>query len=176
MVTFYAGQRVTAAQLEALVDYTTRIDKVADETVSASTTFQDDDEIVFTGLLAGSTYELTGTAIYSGTTGGGLKIQWSWPAGSSGYFSYGAQGIHDAWADGGPTQRDVQCLAGSKNISSPSDYTWWGSSTPQCRSIQWHARMVLGVSGTLTMQWAQFTASGSTVMKKGTWFALKKLT
>jgi hypothetical protein len=174
MVTFYAGQKVTAAQLEALVDYTTRIEKAADETVSASTTMQDDNEIVFTGLTSGSTYELTGTLIYTGATTGGIKCQWTWPSGGGGYFSYGASSLYETWADSAGN-RDFECYGGSKNTASPSDVVSGGATTPTPRAMQWHGRLVLAASGTLTLQWAQFFASGSTIVKAGTWFSLKKV-
>ena len=173
MVTFYAGQKVTAAQLETLVDYTTRIEKSADETVSASTTQQDDNDFTWPGLVAG-TYELTGTlVIVSSVANGGIRFQWTWPTGSSGYFSYGLDGIHDAFVDTA-TNRDYNSWAGSKNTASPSDLAWLGANTT-VRCARWSARMVNNVAGTLTLQWAQLNASGTTTIKAGSWMSLKKV-
>lgn len=174
MVTFYAGQKVTAAQLESLVDYTTRIEKSASEDVTSSTTYQDDNEFVFPGLLSGSTYEVWGTLIYVGGAGD-IKFQWTWPSGGSGYFSWGAYGLHDQWVDSA-TNRDFQAFAGGKNSASPTDQFWYGAVGASNRPVRFDGRMVLGASGTLTLQWAQLSSSGTaTTLSAGSWVAVKKL-
>lgn len=172
---FYAGQKVTATQMQSLARDITTVEKSADESVTSSTTYQDDDEITFPNLSAG-TYWLNGSLFYTGSQSGDIHMHWTWPAGGGGYFSWTAVGLHDTWTDSVGGGRDAQIQAGCHNLSSPTDEAWFGVGTLFSRPVIWTGRLVLAVAGTLTLQWAQYTSNGTaTTVQAGSYFTLEKI-
>lgn len=71
---YTAFQRVTADDLNARLDLF--VQKTATETVTSSTTLQNDDELVLT-LPAGRTYEIQAHLSPTGNAGGDFKTAWT---------------------------------------------------------------------------------------------------
>jgi len=165
--TWSSGQVLTAADVDSwfvpLVAY-----KTADEAVTSSTTLQNDDDL-FVSVAASATYQLIAYFIYDGGTTGSsdLKIGWTFPSGLT--MAYGHIGM------------TTSATITEASVATSSDQT----NNPQFGSDgagQNRAAYLLGTvfvsttAGTLQLQWAQGTSSGTaTHMKKGSWLQLQRV-
>lgn len=80
--TWLAGQIVTAAALTGM--QTNMIVKQATESVTSSTTLQDDDELVVP-VVANATYSITFYIAAVGATAGDINTEYSVPSGTTGF-------------------------------------------------------------------------------------------
>lgn len=155
-VRVFAGQKVRASDLEVLWAR-----KSLDESVTSSTTAQNDDTLVL-AVRANSTYRFTCLVAYTGNPTGDIKIGFATPAGSICY-----------WAGKGPsTADDGYGTVGASKHSASLDEA--GATTSYAGSTSALAILVEGVlivgstSGNLTLQWAQNTSNGTaTTVKAG---------
>jgi hypothetical protein len=121
--------------------------KTADESLSSSTTLQDDDALAWT-VRASGIYRLDLWLLYISGTTPDLKIGWSYPAGCT--MKWG-------WL-GNDTSLSVINAAGYDQTSTPA---LGGSSLDLWARI--HAVVtVSATAGTLTLKWAQNTSDGGT--------------
>lgn len=81
--TFVTGEVLTAADVNTYLVNNIYIGKNATESVTSSTTYQDDDQLTLTIPDGAAVYEMTCGFFYDGDTAGDLKYRFSGPAGSS---------------------------------------------------------------------------------------------
>ncbi|MGP3686538.1 hypothetical protein ACTVZO_17830 [Streptomyces sp. IBSNAI002] len=142
--TWSAGQRVTAALLTAMQPIT--VVKTIDEPVTASTTLQDDNQLILP-LEAAATYTVRGALFYDGQfNAGNLKLSWALPAGASIFWSANGPAL------GGAAAYASQAVT-SGNIS-VGTYGTGGSKTTA--SIVAH--VTTSAAGNMILRWAQDTS------------------
>jgi hypothetical protein len=120
---------------------TSFVKKTATESVTNSTTLQNDDELVLP-VVANAVYKVELALIFDGVSGsGGLKMAWTAPAGAS--MAWGDVNFAAAQSPGTTVSRNTGG-AGVNVIQ-----TVWGTLT------------TAGTAGSLQLQWAQVTANGT---------------
>lgn len=147
MPTFLAGQRITAAMLNELAPLAGY--KTADESVTSSTTLQNDDAL-FLELAANTTYQVILQLAYNGGTQGSsdLKLAWSAPSGATARFAAFWRDTSGANHQGVTDLTTVSAL-GTNGTS--NDY-----------SLLLTGTIITGsAGGTLQVQWAQNTSSAT---------------
>jgi hypothetical protein len=159
-VTFSAGQKVTAAQLNMLIPVFVR--QVADTSpVNNSTTLVNDTEMVFP-VAALTTYEIRGRILFTSATAADIKIGWTFPTGLTMFYSVtGFQGA----------------------TFSSFDYIQTGNPTCEGAGVSTNDEfMIMGIvvvsstAGNLQLQFAQNTLNASnTVIKAGSHIILTPL-
>ena len=154
--TWTDGELVTASLMNTHVRdnlnavFTVNKMKGSDETVSASTTLQDDADFFFT-VAAAEKWAVDMAIKLDTTTTGDWKFNFTVPAGTTYQFSP----IYS------PTATVVDWSSADFTISAQT-------STAQGLRIQAFF-LVGGTAGTVQFQWAQGTASGNTIVKAGSW-------
>lgn len=125
----------------------TLIKRTADQTVSSSTTFVDDNTLQFP-VTAGSKYSFRGAMVVNATGTGGFKVAVNGPALSTGE-------LRVATSSAAQTAYDTTFVTNGGGIG---NYVFpvWGY-------------FDCATTGTLTLRVAQFSASGSTVFETGSW-------
>ncbi len=151
MVTFFAGQRLLAADLQRIMPLV--VYKTANETVNNSAGYQDDNHLALT-LEANATYECWLHGIYSSGTTPDLKYQFSKPSGATlADWSVLAYNTASALAFGVAPAGDFT----PGGLTGTTTFDSWGLVTTTN-------------AGTLRVQWAQNTANASdTIMRAGSY-------
>ena len=137
--------------------------KAADETVTASTVFQDDDDLFIT-LAANGIYVFKYHLAYrlSNASFGGFKWQW-----------VEADGTWDAWRQFVDSAGVLQINEVSETDSGQAISAHGNTSS---HSVSGSGLIVAGgAGGTFKLQWAQNTAGNSTILEKGSWASFQKL-
>lgn len=130
--------------------------KAADESVTTSTSLQDDDHLTFS-VSASTAYQFEGVLHLNVAGAGAFKMTFTGPAGSVGAFSviYGTS-----------TQEDI--AAGSAALGSSVSLAPGGSPTGRTARF-WGGIQTGGSSGSCTLQWAQVIASGTATVMAGSY-------
>lgn len=129
------------------------IPKAADETINNSTTFQSDDELIFTAS-ANTTYIARWTVIWNGNTAADIKFQLDTPSGNSRMLSVAQNASAAVVVDHDAASINAITEAG-------------GASVPNVIQIV-AALEIAGTGGTVALQWAQNTGHASDLtVKKG---------
>lgn len=145
--------------------------KPANESVTSSATLQDDNDFAF-AVAANAIYTLQTYIIYSGaidggTGAGGLKMQFTGPAGAGmTWTNFGAN------VSGGVTNYNVvaEGLAAGAPRSVPTN----AGTTMTCQPKG--TLVTSGTSGTLQFRWAQNTSNATaTVVGINSWMRLKRV-
>jgi hypothetical protein len=130
--------------------------KTADESLTSNTTFQDDNDLLVT-VAANEIWRCHWDFVVDAAAAGDMKIQWTFPSGTLHHSSLQYLNASDA-----------SVSAFSLSTASPSGSTTLaGISAGSPRLWQFETLFLNGGSaGTLTLQWAQNTSSGTaTIMK-----------
>ena len=161
----YAGAWVRVAFGAQLVAV-----KAADESVTSSTTLQNDDHLLF-ALEANATYALDGYLYYSGaadggTGAGGLKMDWTLPASASMHWS--------SFAVNSGTNPLTNYDAVSQVNTDVRNYATNG---PTALSMQPKGVILTGgTPGTAQSRWAQVNSNATaTTIKAGSWLRLQRI-
>ena len=152
-ITIGSGLSLSGTTLSAL-GYTEIVTKTADETVSGTTTLQDDDQLFFTAD-ANSTYSITFEAIISRantTAGTTWTIQWTVPSGAVGMYG-------------------TQLLTTASGISPNFAAT---STGPLFITIN-VAVKTSSTSGTMQLKWGLGGGTESRTLNKGSRLLIRKL-
>jgi hypothetical protein len=163
--TWSSGETLTAANFNAHIRDNLGavphiIPKSADETVSASTTMQDDDHL-FLAIGASDIWQIHLFLWHSASSTGHLKITFTGPT-SSTFMAIG-RGVDT----GGST-------FGQQNIRSAADSAGFFSGTTNQISTVDGVIVGGGTAGNFQLQWAQNSATGTTTIKRGSvMFAVK---
>jgi hypothetical protein len=158
-----AGSKVRAAILTAFLNERMPVTarKTSNETVNGSAALQDDNEL-FVAVEASCVYHLELRISYTSGTTPDLKIGWTYPTGTtirwSGTDSDTAGALRIA---GNLTETSVPAICGS-GTDINADYT---------------GVIITGVNaGTLTLQWAQNTSTGSnSTIYAGSFLTIKRV-
>jgi len=148
--------------------------KTADESVTNSTTQQNDDHL-FWSVAANAVYSFEVNLIYTGALGdnvGELAARWSMPSGAS--LTWGS--ISQIWsATSGPA--GAASFQGYANdTTNPSQICLLGTSNAPMLGILRGTLITGGSSGTFRLQWSQWSPSTTpTVVHKGSWGALERI-
>lgn len=157
MATRYAGLTVRASDTEVLWAR-----KVADESVTASTTMQDDDALLVQ-VEANRVYEFDALIGYVGNTAGDVKVGFTFPAGASCYWA--GQGGSDG--DSGYGGVGASRHSASFGDASGTATAFTGSTTALAILVK-GMLVVGGTPGVLRLQWAQNTSNATaTTVKAG---------
>jgi hypothetical protein len=129
--------------------------KTSDETVSASTTLQNDDVLLF-NVPANEIWQFQFVLVYLGTAAGGLKIAFTFPGGT--FTASGPQ------FNAAGTTLQMGTFGATTSPTASADYRVNSLTLPDTLVIT-GVYVNAGAGGNVVMQWAQQTASGSTTIK-----------
>ena len=162
----YAGTKVTAAFLESMLPLD--VVKAATETVTPSTTYQDDDEL-FLPVEANAVYRFDMLLLHSSGTTGKFKMQFTAPTGAT--VAWGVIGVHTSVTLSNPvtdvsmpsrTLTDILGLGGGNLTGTTALIS--GSITTS------------STAGNLTLQWAQNTSdAAATQVRAGSTLSMKRV-
>jgi hypothetical protein len=147
-----AGQLVRASHYPK----TRVIKKAASESVTSSTTFQDDDDFTVS-LEANRVYRIQVRLSVGGATAGDFKAQWVVTGGVAQYTARHCMGpgVSTTGAGDGSVRSSVH------NLSTSVTYGCDGSSNGAVFEDFLVETVVGAAAGTLTLQWAQSASSGT---------------
>jgi len=143
-----AGARLTAAMLRGVAPLAAY--KGADESVTSSTTLQNDDAL-FVTVLANSTYLWVMYLDYEGGTGSSsdLKVAWSLPSGTT---------LRATWIGLNSSGGNTASLRGTESTTATFQSNGAGSS----RAVLFTGTLnVSSTPGNMQLQWAQNTSNGT---------------
>lgn len=150
------------------VPFQQRYIKAADQTVTNSTTFVDDNDIVTPALPAGSVWEVEGLLAYDDSTAGDFKFQFASPAGTT--FVWNSMG-----AGTGASTSPVNM--GSSIGSASSLYALGGvGAGTQIPAVIRGILTIGATAGVFKLQWAQNTADAATLtLRTGSYVKLNRV-
>lgn len=158
--TWAAGQRVTAALLTAAQP--ALIYKTADESVTSSTTLQNDDHL-FVAVAANATYAIDCWLNFLANSPPDIKADWTIPAGAT--MNWAALGTGTA------NYSDHDASIVSHNVARGGK---GNPGVPQSMNARGYL-ITGGTAGTLQLRWAQNTSNASaTVLRAGSWIRLQR--
>jgi len=140
--------------------------KDADESVTSSTTVQNDDELVITNLPINTTFLFQCFLLYQGGTGGSsdLKITWAVPTGT--FLRYAG-----AYEGGSGSANVGSAFAASDVLSLRTQ-----GSGVKCGATFSGTLSVGSTTGSVQLEWAQVTSSGtSTTVNKQSVIMLQRI-
>jgi len=142
------------------------VSKTADETITSSTTLQDDDQLTVS-VEANTVYEVRFLLIYEAGTTGDFKYQWAAPASAT--FLHADNRLNSA-----------ATLTGDDTVSVDDitvAITAGGLGTGVSLPIEGKGLLrVLGTAGTFKLRWAQGTSSaGATIVKTDSFIILQRV-
>ncbi|GHH83876.1 hypothetical protein [Streptomyces capitiformicae] len=162
----FAGMKVTADLLSA--GQPDIVTKQITESVTSSTTFQNDDEL-FVSVEANAKYRVQLFLLHSSPTAGDIKLQFTAPAGAS--FNWGVHGAETAVTTSNAVPETVMA---SRNIGEIANFGG-GASTGTTAFIE-GTLTTAGTAGTLQLQWAQRVSDASaTQVRAGTILSVKRI-
>jgi hypothetical protein len=161
IVTFTAGMRPTAAQMDSLVPIYAR--KTSDETIISSSTLQNDDDLAWP-VAASAVYEFELHMLASSGTTPDLKTGFTFPTGMTG-------ALYGIGPDASGTPPAVTFDAGAL-----SAVLNWNGTGGNSHYMLWGILTVAPTAGTLQLQWAQGTLTASnTIMRAGSYGKLTRI-
>lgn len=161
------GTELNAA-VQQINDYDNFVYKTADESVTSNTTLQDDDHLVNIPLAVG-THIVEAMLMASGAAAGDVKVAWAFSGTATGYRA--GQGPSFASTDAlGATAQAVRSSASSGASAPITASTPYGTDGTNWSYILERGLLIVTVTGTLKVQWAQNTSNAAaTVMRAGSW-------
>jgi hypothetical protein len=158
--TFSTDEVLTASNMTTYLAQQAYVVKSVDETVTSSTTMQDDNELVI-AVSANTIYHVELILLYKGLAAADLKIGWSGPASST--LDWVADDfISTIAANVGPVARTAQGITGTPSCGCVESVP----GTPDnLYALPKGILQTAGSAGNLTFRWAQNTsnATGSVV-------------
>lgn len=164
--TFSTGDVPTATQVNEWFTNIHWAQKTGTESVTSSTTLQDDDTLVV-AVSANASYLVQQLMIYDGATGGDLKVGWTAPASAT--FSW----LHTGLASTAASFSDDGTGAGDLT----SAFTFGALGTGTNCGVMFHGVLTTsGTAGNFQVQWAQGTSSGTaTRVFSGSFLSLRRM-
>lgn len=145
-----AGQKVRASDFRSV-----RVkSKAAAESVTSSTTLQNDDDLVIPTLEVGKSYSVWAFLAASGAAAGDIKTSWSW-AGTATKFSRSCLGPTTGTTD----ITNTSMRAARHGAATAIPYGLDGSL--ESLIMEQLTIETVTVAGSLQLQWAQNTSSGT---------------
>jgi hypothetical protein len=154
-VPFAALEEVTADELNAALPIAPAV-KSADETVTSSTTLQNDDHLLV-AVASNTTYLLELVFMFNANASGDLKTTFTVPSGTTGTLC--------ATTDAGS----------SAGISMTSTPVWDGTGADEQARL-WGRVVTSATSGTIRLQWAQNASFGTgTIIRNGSFLRITRI-
>lgn len=147
----------------AAAQYMSLARKASDESITSSTTMQDDNDLLHT-VRASAVYEMTAYISYTSNTTADIKFGWTYPAGLTiNYLAHVrpvATAVNDTYD---LIQTDPLALEGA-GVATRRSAFFLG------------LVVVSSTAGTLQLQWAQNTSdAGATALKAGSFMTLRRM-
>lgn len=165
-----AGHKVLSSEWDTILSYTAPsiIQKPSDESLSSTTTLQDDDHLILP-VLANASYFMQAQILYHGGTAGGLKLGWSGPSGATLLWTIGGAAFGSG-ANAPNTYFGANGLGGSDILGTDGVGGIDMFATP-------HGTLVTSSTpGSLTLRWAQGVSdSATTTVKAGSVLMLQRI-
>lgn len=139
------------------------IPKTADETISTTTTLQDDDELSF-AVGANEVWLFEIVLFGHGNTSSDIKIAFSIPSGASG-----------RWGGVGFNTSEVLDAQSEASLTNPHQLGVVNSSNDVFIASLFGTLITAGSSGTFKLQWAQYVSGGSTTVAKGSFLRMTQV-
>ena len=146
---------VTGALTASGIGQRLRAYKTANETVTSSTTLQNDDHLTVT-LDANSVYRIYMVLLLGGVTAGEIKTSWTVPASATGYKSCMGPGSDSTSRDAGAT---TTMRYGTHNFTTTINYGV-NDAANFVHTIE-QGVVTTTTGGTFVLQWAQQASSGT---------------
>lgn len=162
-----AGTTLTGSTLSSLITELRplHVRKAADETLSNSTTLQNDDELFLS--VGVQIYDLEAQVIYGAGTSADFKIAWTFPSATLDYVA--------ACLDNAASPVAGQIV--SQGEASGTSKSFGGVGVAAFRYAWFKGRINVATAGTLRVQWAQNSpVVENTVVKTGSFITLRQLT
>lgn len=158
-----AGMKLTLARLQAM--RWTYVLKTADETVTSSTTMQNDNDLVIP-VEANATYYARVHLAFGGLSGADIKTQWTVPTGTTGLkFSRGPE-------IGTTDRQDTNMISAVHNLTTVRNYgcmsTLAANISGEAQIANEFLRIVTSsTAGNVQLQWAQNTSNATGTVMRG---------
>lgn len=165
-----AGQRITSTLLNLMVpDFTV---KGTSESVTSSTTLQDDNDLQYTITQAG-TYKFESMLfVGAGDSAADIKVAFAFPSGA---ISFWATGPHTAAITSG-TSGDTEFFAINGAASGSGLFLNYGVSSGATIGIRITGVLVGTSTGSFKFQWAQNSSSATpTTLLAGSWMEIRRV-
>lgn len=176
--TWVVGETVTAAlmnaeirdQFTALRADTSTVQKTADESVTSSTTLQNDNHLLVS-VLTSAQYEIIVRLAVNGGASGDFKMAWTMPAGVTGQRFSAGPAVSSATSTADTTVR-----ASGLTSSFTTEINYGVFSTGQLSFIEETLYVVTaGTAGTVQLQWAQNASSATaTTVVAGSYITVRR--
>lgn len=139
--------------------------KTADESVTSSTAYQDDDQLLVP-VTAGSTYRVEGFLVYNTPAAAGINLRLTGPTGT-GLWVFAGLNIPGGGSDSGDVRMNVSTNGvGSARLG--------GASNDLAALVR--GTFLPTASGNLVFQWAQNATSATpTVVRANSWISVQKV-
>lgn len=165
--TFAAYERPSSADFNRYFMQQMHVIKASNESVTSSTTLQDDDELFFS-VTANTDYWMVCLILYQASTAGDLKGTWSAPSGSTLDWVSDALGS-SATASIGSVSRTHQTLA---TTGQPGGFGAFDG-VAICKGLL----SIGSTAGTFRFRWAQLASDATaTQVRSGSMVTLRRLT
>jgi hypothetical protein len=136
------------------------VDKTADEVVTSSTAFQNDDHLVLP-VAANAKYKLSSELLYAALAAADLKTEFAVPSGATGELKVGSYGV------------GVLAAGEVSTITSAAVFDG-GDTTSMARLFG--TITTAGTAGTIQLRWAQNTSNGTgTTIYAGSYLELTRV-
>lgn len=159
---------VTAAKMRKLsLDYVT---KGSDESVTSSTTLQNDDALAYTVAAAGTyAFEINLAVTSAADAAGDVRIGFTFPTGTMHFFGIGPDvSLASGNIGTGHFGTALSATSGTTALA-------FGASTTAA-AIRVYGQLIATATGTLQLQWAQQSSSGSaTTVKAGSFMIVRQV-
>lgn len=176
--TWVVGETVTAALMnqeirdqfnDVIADLDT-VHKTADESVTSSTTLQNDNHLLVS-VLANSEYEIIVRMAVNGGASGDVKMAWTVPSGTTGQRFSSGPAVSSATSTADTTVR-----ASGLTDSFTTEINYGVFSTGQQSFIEETLYVVTaGTAGTVQLQWAQNASSATaTTVEAGSYITVRR--
>lgn len=150
--TFAVGENFTATKVNTYLSQQRIAIKSATESVTSSTSLQNDDHLSFT-VNANTNYWVEGILFMDGATGGDIKIAIVIPSGTLRWCA-------DGLSAGAAASQDIVDRRSKNGGGSGTAHGTLGAGTTNTFLFRGIAR-IGSTGGTLQLQWAQNTSSGT---------------
>ena len=134
--------------------------KTADETITSSTSFQNDDHLLV-ALAANATYLMRAQLMYSAATAADIKTEFAVPSGTTGELKVGAFGSG---------------VSAAAELANLTDTVIFDGNALDAMALMFGTVTVSSTAGNLQLRWAQFASNGTgSVLRAGSYLEVIRI-
>jgi len=165
---FTAGEDITADKLNSMLGLTAW--KTATESVTSSTTLQNDDELFLT-VEANATYIMFMVLFHDSDTGAAADTKIGWSAPASATMNWGVHGANTA-----STSSTAVTSVNMQTRTIIEVAAFGGGDSTGTMALVGGTLVTSGTAGTFRLQWAQETSNAvATNVRAGSYLTLKRV-